>query len=94
VGAAQAWVLRRVLAISKRAWIGATVLGAITAWLLGMVPRLFLEEAGGELASFAARALLMITAAGAAVGAVHGLVLVALLRSQTSAAPPMHDLEA
>jgi hypothetical protein len=46
VGTAQAWALRRALPrLDARAWIVATTVGAITAWLLGMLPSLFL---GGD----------------------------------------------
>ncbi len=154
VGSAQWLVLRRALPrLRPRAWIGATVAGALLAWMLGMLPstiislttpeasdappdmsdgaQLVLAAAlgliGGPIlalfqwrvlrrhcrdawtwipangaawmlgmpvifmiagqvpergagAGFALTALLLLAAAGAVVGAIHGAVLVSLLR--------------
>lgn len=45
-GAAQGWVLRgRLPALRIRDWIRATVLGALVAWLLGMLPSTLLSLA-------------------------------------------------
>jgi hypothetical protein len=52
VGAAQWRVLRRALpGISRRAWIGATAVGAGTAWLLGMIPSTVMSLLGNGAAA-------------------------------------------
>ena len=47
VGLAQWKVLRRKLEIARRAWVGATIAGALLAWLLGSLPST-LMQAGAE----------------------------------------------
>jgi hypothetical protein len=72
VGLAQWWVLRHYLpALTWRAWVLATMLGAIVAWMVGMV----LGTAGGALfgSGESAAALVIGVALGPVVGALFGL---------------------
>jgi hypothetical protein len=72
VGGAQAWALRRAIPrLDARAWIAATVTGAITAWLIGMLPSLFLG--GGRPAQPIDDRLQLLLAA--ALGLVAGPIL-------------------
>jgi hypothetical protein len=72
VGLAQWWVLRRYLpALTWRAWVLATMLGAIAAWVIGMM----MGTAGGDLFDSGeyAVALVIGVALGPVVGALLGL---------------------
>jgi len=77
VGYAQWRVLRDLLpALGAAAWTGATVLGAVVAWLLGMIPSTVAslgESAGGPPPAEPPAAVVMLLAVG--MGAVGGLVL-------------------
>jgi hypothetical protein len=77
VGLAQWLVLRRVLnGLRPRAWIGATMLGALTAWLLAMIPvtAMSLRETGGDAAP-ADLPFLAVLGLAFLLGAVLGPVL-------------------
>lgn len=46
VGAAQAWLLvPRVPGLQKGEWVGATALGALVAWILGLLPSTLMAAA-------------------------------------------------
>ena len=81
VGTAQWLVLRRPLeSIRWRIWVLATAL----AWMVGMVSvfvGINFIPSGGSTISVSLMLLLFLFVAGASVGAVHGLVLIWLLRS-------------
>lgn len=77
VGLAQWLVLRRpVPALTARSWIVATVVGAVVAWLLGMIPSTLGPAMHGPSAAPPVEPppLLVFTMA-AAMGAVLGVVL-------------------
>lgn len=77
VGLAQWIVLRQIFpGITRRAWVWATILGALIAWLLAsfsMSMADFSQPADPGLASQPSQALVLIVAAGMGLGA--GLVL-------------------
>ena len=77
VGAAQAATLRAVLPrLRSRAWIAFTVLGAVAAWVLGMLPSLLMHRGGGAAAPPPIDdRIQMLLAAG--LGAVAGPILAA-----------------
>ncbi len=77
VGLAQATVLRRLLPV-VRGWIAATVIGAMVAWAVGMLPSIFaqaLAPSDGAPAAEPSLGLVLLLAAG--LGAVAGPVLAA-----------------
>lgn len=75
VGVAQARVLRLVLP-DLRGWIGASVVGAVVAWLIGMVPSTVISVAGPEPSGPPPEmAPQLQLALAAALGAVAGPVL-------------------
>jgi hypothetical protein len=81
LGVPQWLVLRRHL--PKAGW---WVLANALAWMVGMVivfVGISFIPSGGSTISVPFMLLLFLFAAGAAVGAVHGLVLIWLLRSRT-----------
>jgi hypothetical protein len=76
VGAAQGTVLRRRLPrLAPRTWILATVIGAMVAWGLGMLPSTLMsaDAGGGQAAAEMPEALIYVMAAG--MGLVAGVVL-------------------
>jgi hypothetical protein len=76
VGAAQGIVLRRRLpGLALRAWIMATVIGAMVAWGLGMLPSTLMATGaeGAQAAAEASEWLTYVMAAG--MGLVAGVVL-------------------
>ncbi len=76
VGVAQWAVLREaLLGLAARSWVGATVVGAVVAWLLGMIPSSL--AAAGETSAVPAPepAPGVVAALAAAMGAVLGVVL-------------------
>lgn len=73
VGAAQWLVLRRVLpSIGGKRWIGATVVGAVIAWMLGRIPSALADFSGGGAVE---PPLLVIVVLSSAAGAVLGSIL-------------------
>jgi len=77
VGWAQAQVLRRRLP-ALRGWVRATVLGAMTAWAVGMLPSTLVKLSaapGGAPAAKPALVVILLLAAG--MGAVAGPILAA-----------------
>ncbi len=75
VGVAQWVVLRRVLAVRAGSWVGATVAGAVTAWLLGVIPATAMSataDAGGTPPEMGDALQLALAAA---MGAVLGVIL-------------------
>jgi hypothetical protein len=77
VGLAQWLVLRRVLdGLRARDWLGATMLGALTAWLLAIIPitAMSLREAGADAAP-ADLPVLAVLGLALLLGAVLGPVL-------------------
>jgi len=75
VGVAQAAVIRRLLP-AVRGWVGATVIGAMVAWAVGMVPSTVASLVGSNHAAPAPEPplwLILLLAAG--LGAVAGPVL-------------------
>lgn len=76
VGAAQGIVLRRRLPrLALRTWIVATVIGAMVAWGLGMLPSTLMaaDTGGGQAAAEMPEALTYVMAAG--MGLVSGVIL-------------------
>jgi hypothetical protein len=100
VGHAQWRVLRRVLpALSRRAWVRATAVGAGVAWLLGMIPSTVMSlvsdparppAAAGEAAGASEPGALVVYLAAAGMGLVLGPILAAaqyvVLRRHVAAA--------
>lgn len=89
VGFAQWWALARALpAIGPRTWIGRTVLGAVAAWALGMLPSTVMHILGapGEMAAPtdgpapSPPSPLVVTFAAAGLGLVAGPILAAFQR--------------
>lgn len=76
VGYAQWRVLRRPLGeLTARSWVGATVAGALAAWLLGMLPSTIMSliaEPGGPPPEMAGALAALLAAL---LGAVAGVVL-------------------
>lgn len=85
VGFAQWRVLRHRLEIGRRSWMGATIAGALLAWLLGSLPST-LMQAGAEADSRAIEepdlglVLLFASAIGLAAGAVLASAQAVVLR--------------
>jgi hypothetical protein len=77
VGLAQWWVLRApFVRLTRRAWVVATILGAVVAWACGSVPMTIASlGAGQESATAAEPAGWVMSLAAAGMGAVAGLVL-------------------
>jgi hypothetical protein len=76
VGAAQGAILRRRLPrLALRTWIVATVIGAMVAWGLGMLPSTLMsaDASGGQAAAEMPEALTYAMAAG--MGLVSGVIL-------------------
>lgn len=76
VGAVQGAVLRlRLPSVSLRTWILATVIGAMVAWGLGMLPSALMsaDASGGQAAAEMPEWLTYVMAAG--MGAVAGVIL-------------------
>ena len=75
VGAAQGAVLRlRLPRLALRTWIIATVIGAMVAWGLGMLPSTLMSaDTGGQAATEMPQWLTFVMAAG--MGAVAGTIL-------------------
>lgn len=89
VGFAQWWVLRQRLPhLRGKAWISATIIGALIAWLLGMIPSLFAPEAGSEHTY--EPSIYLVTVMVAAMGLVLGVILASaqwwVLRTQVDRA--------
>lgn len=91
VGAAQGAVLRlRLPNVSLRTWVLATVIGAMVAWGLGMLPSTLMsaDASGGQAAAEMPEWLTYVMAAG--MGAVAGVILAlaqwVALRSQVQRA--------
>jgi len=73
VGLAQWLALRRALpGLSLSAWLGDTIVGAVVAWLLGMIPGM-LTDADTEAAT--TPSLHLVLAAAAVIGAILGVIL-------------------
>jgi len=84
VGAAQWGVLRRALPdVTARSWIGATIVGAVVAWALGMIPSTVmalrqaseLRTGAGAPSSAAEPAATLVYGAAVLMGAALGAVL-------------------
>ena len=77
VGALQWSVLRRPFpAVVRRAWVGATVVGAVIAWFLGSLPSTLMDMGGQEAGAAAqepSQAIVLLLAAG--MGLFLGVVL-------------------
>ncbi|MCX6030709.1 MAG: hypothetical protein NT169_15610 [Chloroflexi bacterium] len=76
VGAAQGVILRRRLPrLALRTWILVTVIGAMVAWGLGMLPSTLMsaDASGGQAAAEMSEALTYVMAAG--MGLVAGVIL-------------------
>lgn len=84
VGTAQWLALRRALpGVEATSWIGATVVGAVVAWMLGRLPGALADWRAGEVAMeplSPAVTLLLSLAAGAALGAILGIAQWLVLR--------------
>ncbi|MBN1400543.1 MAG: hypothetical protein JXA74_06880, partial [Anaerolineae bacterium] len=77
VGLAQWSVLQRALAgVQRRAWVVATILGAVVAWLLGSIP-MTLTSLSSETPSSAGQEppQAVVLALAAAMGLAAGLIL-------------------
>lgn len=78
VGLAQWLVLRRPFpAMPPLAWVGATVIGAVIAWVLGMLPSTLGAFDGAAQTPPEEPSLLVILALTAVMGAVLGVILAA-----------------
>lgn len=77
VGLAQWLVLRVAIpGIGRRAWVVATVIGAVIAWFLGSVPMVLVslfQQPGRETAGEPSQVVVLLLAAG--MGLVAGLIL-------------------
>lgn len=82
VGGAQWLVLRRVLpSVGGKQWIGATVVGAIVAWMLGRIPSALADGNGGAAAEPSLPVILVLSAAaGAVLGVILGVAQWVVLR--------------
>ena len=86
VGTAQWLVLRRALpSLRARNWIGATVAGAVVAWMLGRIPSALADWKSvsggvGQTEPSASVILLLSAAAGAALGLILGAAQWVVLR--------------
>ena len=86
VGAAQWLVLRRLLpSLRAKRWIGATMGGAVIAWMLGRVPSALADWKSvsggvGQPAPSLPMLILLSAAAGAALGAILGVAQWLVLR--------------
>jgi len=86
VGGAQWLVLRRLLpSLRAREWVGATMAGAVVAWMLGRIPSALAdwESVGGGVgqpAPSVATIVLLSAAAGAALGLILGVAQWFVLR--------------
>ncbi len=76
VGLAQWGVLRHRFEIGRRSWVGATIAGALLAWLLGSLPST-LMQAGADADSRAVEepGLGLVLLFASAIGLVAGAVL-------------------
>lgn len=73
VGGAQWIVLRRVLPrLDAPSWVGATIAGAVIAWMLGSIPSALAGRAGGPAVEPPLALVLLLSAA---MGAVLGVIL-------------------
>jgi hypothetical protein len=85
-GTAQWLVLRRLLpALRAQNWIGATVAGAVIAWMLGRLPTALADWKSvsggvGQTAPSASEIFLLSAAAGAALGLILGAAQWVVLR--------------
>ena len=92
VGFMQWWAMhQRFRGITAREWVGATILGALIAWLLGVIPFTVanLSAMGEEVPSAEPEpllALLIIGLIGAAAGAVLAMVQWLVLRRKVKQA--------
>jgi hypothetical protein len=78
VGSAQAWALGRLLPqIPKKAWVRATIYGALSAWFLGIIPStvLSLANPGPAQAGGAEPPAWLIYLLAAGMGLVLGPIL-------------------
>jgi hypothetical protein len=89
VGAAQWLVLRRVLPdLRARSWVGATLVGAVIAWMLGRVPSALADWNGASAQAQPSLAIILLlsTAAGAALGLILGTAQWFVLRNHVARA--------
>lgn len=76
VGVAQGLVLRAALAdLQLRAWVLATVIGALVAWALGMIPSVAMHLHGASESPAPEMSAAFKLAAAALMGGVLGVVL-------------------
>jgi hypothetical protein len=86
VGAAQWLVLRRLLpSLRAKDWVGATMAGAVVAWMLGRIPSALADWESvsggvGQPAPRVATIVLLSAAAGAALGLILGVAQWFVLR--------------
>jgi hypothetical protein len=77
VGGAQWWAMAPSFpSLTRRAWLLATIIGALVAWFFGSLPFSLIDisaQAGGQPVQEPPLALLLLAAAG--VGAVAGVIL-------------------
>ena len=76
VGLAQWSVLRHRLEVARRAWVGATIAGALLAWMLGSLPSTLMQagaDAGQSAMAEPSLGLVLLFASG--IGLVAGAVL-------------------
>lgn len=77
VGIAQWIVLRHPLpGLSRRSWLLATIVGAVVAWMLGMIPST-LFSFNEEASTTNEPAMILVLGAAAIMGAVLGVILAA-----------------
>lgn len=77
VGLAQWIVLRHPLrGLSRRSWLLATIVGAVVAWILGMIPSTLIPF-NEETSTTKEPAMILVLGAAAIMGAVLGVILAA-----------------
>ena len=86
IGAAQWLVLRRLLpSVGAKRWIGATVAGAVIAWMLGRIPSALADwtnvsGGAGQREPGPAMLIVLSAAAGALLGSILGVAQWVVLR--------------
>ena len=91
VGTLQWYALRRLLHMRRRAWVWATIIGAVLAWAAGSLPMSLVSlgsQASGETAAEPAGWLMLVleVALGLVAGAILSLAQMMVLRKSVNRA--------